>query len=58
MASPWHVYTDDLELLWLPEHKRVEVRSSSRIGYYDFGVNRERVEALRARLLEQGALKP
>ena len=27
----------------------VQVRSASRTGYYDFGVNRERVEALRAR---------
>jgi uncharacterized protein (DUF1499 family) len=25
------------------------VRSASRTGYYDFGVNRERVETLRAR---------
>ena len=27
----------------------IQVRSASRSGYYDFGVNRERVEAIRAR---------
>jgi uncharacterized protein (DUF1499 family) len=27
----------------------IHVRSSSRVGYYDFGVNRRRVERIRAR---------
>lgn len=40
-------FTDDVELWFCNEPGKVEVRSSSRIGYYDFGVNRERVEALR-----------
>lgn len=39
-------FRDDLELLVLPEG-RIEVRSISRFGYRDFGVNRARVEALR-----------
>lgn len=39
-------YRDDLELLVLPGGK-IEVRSVSRFGYKDFGVNRERVENLR-----------
>lgn len=56
VASPWRVYTDDLELL-RGEGDRVDVRSTSRIGYYDFGVNRERVEALRRRLAETGAIR-
>lgn len=41
-------YKDDVELLYSPTQNKVDVRSSSRIGYYDFDVNRERVETLRA----------
>ena len=37
---------DDLELLVLPGG-RIEVRSASRFGFRDFGVNRDRVEQLR-----------
>jgi uncharacterized protein (DUF1499 family) len=41
-------FTDDVEF-WLdkPNHV-IQVRSSSRLGRKDFGVNRERVEAVRA----------
>ncbi|MEO7939744.1 MAG: DUF1499 domain-containing protein [Burkholderiaceae bacterium] len=40
-------YTDDLEL-WLDRDKGViQVRSASRMGESDLGVNRERVETLR-----------
>jgi len=56
VASPWRIYTDDLELL-RGEGERVDVRSTSRIGYYDFNVNRERVEALRHRLARAGAIR-
>jgi uncharacterized protein (DUF1499 family) len=41
-------YTDDLEFIIDDANKRIEVRSLSRIGYSDLGVNRRRVEALRA----------
>lgn len=58
VLSPWHVYTDDLELLLRREERQIAVRSSARIGYYDFEVNRDRVEALRAELVERGAVKP
>ncbi|AMO69104.1 DUF1499 domain-containing protein [Zhongshania aliphaticivorans] len=40
-------YKDDIELRYSPNENRVDVRSASRIGYYDFGVNRKRIEALR-----------
>ncbi len=40
-------YTDDLEFIIDDANKRIEVRSLSRIGYSDLGVNRRRVEALR-----------
>lgn len=41
-------YVDDLELLLPRGERQVQLRSSSRIGYYDFDANRERVEAIRA----------
>jgi len=40
-------FVDDLELLWDPETGRVAIRSASRSGYSDLGVNRRRVEDLR-----------
>ena len=43
-------FTDDLQL-WLDKPNGViQVRSSSRLGQKDFGVNRARIEALRAQL--------
>lgn len=43
-------YVDDLEL-YFDEHAGVfHVRSASRLGRRDFGVNRKRVEALRERM--------
>lgn len=47
-------FTDDLELLLDDAAHVIHVRSSSRLGRKDFGVNRARVEALRARFA-QGA---
>ena len=43
-------FVDDLECLLHPAAEVIHVRSASRIGHYDFGVNRARVEALRRRL--------
>ena len=40
-----------------PQQKEIAVRSASRFGYYDFGVNRERIEALRAKLREKGVVE-
>lgn len=54
VISPWHFYTDDLELLLRRPENVIAVRSSGRIGYYDFHVNRDRVEALRTELIKQG----
>lgn len=39
-------YVDDVEFLF-QESRDIQVRSSSRIGYYDFGANRSRVEVIR-----------
>lgn len=56
VTSPWGVYTDDLEMLLDHGSGRVAIRSSARIGYYDFEVNRERVEALRQALVAKGLI--
>lgn len=45
-VTPKMRYHDDLELLIRPAGT-IEVRSLSRFGYDDFGVNRARVDALR-----------
>lgn len=47
VTSNWMSFVDDVELVFGKDGV-VDVRSSSRIGYYDFGVNRKRVEAIRA----------
>lgn len=41
-------YVDDLELFYDERAGLVHVRSASRLGRRDFGVNRKRVEALRS----------
>lgn len=40
-------YVDDLEFLADPAAGVIHVRSASRVGYSDLGVNRQRVERLR-----------
>ena len=39
-------FTDDVEFLYNPSKNVIDVRSASRVGYGDLGVNRKRVEAL------------
>lgn len=43
-------YVDDLEFTFGPDAGIIQIRSSSRIGYYDFEANRERLEHIRAGL--------
>ena len=43
-------FLDDVEFFFDERTAVLHVRSASRLGRRDFGVNRERVEALRARL--------
>ena len=50
-------FIDDLELLWAEDNELV-VRSASRLGHGDLGVNGRRVERLRATLSEAGLLAP
>ena len=50
-------FVDDLDLQRRPELGVVAVRSASRLGYGDLGVNRRRVEELRSRLAAEGVLR-
>jgi uncharacterized protein (DUF1499 family) len=43
-------FVDDTEFWFDPAAQAVQVRSASRVGRRDFGVNRARVEQIRARL--------
>jgi uncharacterized protein (DUF1499 family) len=47
-------FVDDLELALDRASNVIQVRSASRVGRSDFGVNRARVEALRVKLAESG----
>lgn len=46
-------FPDYFEILLAADRKSLAVRSQSLIGLYDLGVNRDRVEMLRQRLVEQ-----
>lgn len=45
-------FVDDLEFSFL-EEKEIHVRSASRLGYFDFGVNRKRVEKIQELFTEK-----
>ena len=47
-------FVDDLEFYVDPERHVIQVRSASRVGYSDLGVNRKRVEKVREALLAEG----
>jgi uncharacterized protein (DUF1499 family) len=47
-------FVDDLELYLRPDHRSLAVRSASRRGYSDLGVNRRRIETLCATLAARG----
>ena len=43
-------FVDDVEFRLDPATRLIHVRSASRVGYWDFGVNRRRIESLREKL--------
>jgi uncharacterized protein (DUF1499 family) len=51
-------FVDDVEFLSDASSGLIHVRSASRLGRRDFGVNRERVEALRAAIAASGKARP
>lgn len=50
-------FVDDLELRYRPDDGVIAVRSASRTGRADLGVNRRRVERLRRALRARGVLR-
>ena len=48
-TSAFFRFVDDVEFLLDDGKKLIHVRSASRVGYSDFGVNRKRVEEIRTR---------
>lgn len=55
-ASALFGFVDDLEFHLRAGERLVAVRSASRLGYSDLGVNRRRVERLRAALRARGVV--
>ncbi len=56
-VSAWFGFVDDLELRLRAAENRIDVRSASRVGYSDLGVNRRRVETLREALRTRGMVR-
>ena len=45
-------FIDDIEIKNLNQDNIFQIKSSSRLGIYDFGVNKRRVQTLRFRLID------
>lgn len=50
-------FTDDLNLVLDTQQNLVHVRSASRVGYYDFGANKHRIDRLRLKLRKAGLIQ-
>lgn len=50
-------FVDDLEFYFDDKHKVIHIRSASRIGYSDLGVNRKRIEEIRTQFMELHKIK-
>ena len=48
-------FVDDVEFYFPRGGNIIHLRSASRLGHSDFGVNRKRIETIRARLAQAGA---
>jgi len=46
--SEYMGFIDDVEFYFVPEESLIHVRSASRLGRSDFGVNKERIEKIRS----------
>ena len=53
VRTPRMKFRDDVQLLFLPDAQLIHVRSSSRLGISDMGVNAKRVETLRKQIAVQ-----
>ena len=50
-TSKWMKYVDDLEVSFIPESNILLIRSESRVGESDLGVNQKRVDSLKSKFL-------
>ena len=50
-TSKWMKYVDDLEVSFLSESNILLIRSESRVGESDLGVNKKRVDLLKSKML-------
>jgi uncharacterized protein (DUF1499 family) len=50
-------FVDDIDAVLDADMKLIHIRSASRVGYSDLGVNRRRIEALRQQLRQAGILE-
>jgi len=51
-TTKWMKYVDDLEVSFLPESNILLIRSESRVGESDLGVNKKRVDLLKSKMFE------
>jgi len=56
-TTKWMKYVDDLEVSFLPESNILLIRSESRVGESDLGVNKKRVDLLKSKMFEVKSLK-
>ena len=50
VTSKWMKYVDDLEVSFLPDSNILSIRSESRVGESDLGVNKKRVDYLKSKM--------
>ena len=55
VKTPLMQFRDDVQLAFKQQASDIQVRSSSRLGISDMGVNRRRIESLRAHLASEAA---
>jgi uncharacterized protein (DUF1499 family) len=52
-TSTFFGFIDDMELRMEPQTNLIHIRSGARVGYFDFGVNKKRIEKIRKLFAEQ-----
>jgi uncharacterized protein (DUF1499 family) len=50
-------FIDDIEFQLRPQQNIIAIRSAARLGYYDFGVNRRRIEEIGKKLQARGTIQ-
>ena len=52
VTSKWMKYVDDLEVSFLPDSNILLIRSESRVGESDLGVNQKRIDSLKSKMFK------